>query len=395
MPIDLLFVEDFGAVWFFLVVMVYGGPFNSGFRPYFQMNMASMLSPMQAPFRNQFPPLERPTLLYQKAIPRNLADCRSIREFENGTSLEFGEKKEILMLALDEEYFGAQKLLNVDRVVSMFMFADPSLKDELLEFTRSLQSFIDGIVLDTDYYRDIIVAVSRVNKSHGVCPKSLLDQLRVEKKRRTQKAKLQLQRKLKHMDADDEAIVGIRALDEEDDDVLVVLGDHVTSDDMVDVNLVVRPPRRRINIVSKKNGEGRAGTLASVASSSLVPSIGTSSALVPCIASLDAGVSTRSRSQLSFDRLVGLPAKKKSEEIGLMIDGVCAGGCVKDGDVFLKFSWDGEIALEDVLKESAVDMLKVADKRNLLDSILSQFTAISIATPQGREKLRRVDGADL
>ena len=91
--------------------MAYGGNMRGGMNgPMNGLGVAQLLGSLQGPMRSQ-PPPERPTLFLQKATPRNLADLRSIRESESGTLLEISEKSEVLMLCMDEEYLGAQKLL--------------------------------------------------------------------------------------------------------------------------------------------------------------------------------------------------------------------------------------------------------------------------------------------
>ncbi len=100
----------------------------------------------------------------------------------------------------------------------------------------------------------------------------------------------------------------------------------------------------------------------------------------------------RVRGEVDFERLVGLPAKKPNVADGMTIDGVCAGGFkANTGDMFLKFSWDNVEELDTVNFEVGAGFLKDADKRNLLEKVLTSFRSFDISTPQGKEKLRRVE----
>ena len=139
--------------------------------------MAPMMGQMQAPFRSQAPFPERPTLLFQKATPRNLGDMRSIRESESGSTLEIGEKQEVIMYAMDESYHGAQKLIKSDRAIVAMFLADPSEKDETLEWVHRLQESVD-FTQDANYFAAVRTATSKVNKAHDVKPRSVLEQLR-------------------------------------------------------------------------------------------------------------------------------------------------------------------------------------------------------------------------
>ena len=135
------------------------------------MQMAPMLQQMQAPFRSQQPYVERATLLFQKATPRNLADARTLRESENGATLEIGDKQEVVMAVMDESYHGAQKLLKSDRAVMLLFLADPCDKDEVVEWAHQIQEDID-FTQGADYIAEVRSAIRRVNKNHARSPRA-------------------------------------------------------------------------------------------------------------------------------------------------------------------------------------------------------------------------------
>ena len=276
------------------------GPMNG-------LGVAQLLGSLQGPMRSQ-PPPERPTRCFflQKAAPRNLADLRSIRESESGTLLEISEKSEVLMLCMDEEYLGAQKLLKADRLSVLLFLANPHERDENLDKAQQLMSLYD-FTGSVAYHNDVCETLGKIIKKHRVQPKHVLDQLRYERKKRTQKQKSQLQRKLKYMDdseGDAEKENGAR--------------NRMPSPSDEDLGPAVRPPRR-LRIKPTRNAE-------------------------PSHAEPRSAVREREE---DLDRLVGLPVKKAGAD-SMMVEGVCAGGVKKEGVIYLNMSWDGTDELQEL-----------------------------------------------
>lgn len=317
-----------------------------------------MMGSFQAPMRSQ-PAPERPTLFLQKATPRNLGDLRSIRESENGSYLEISDRSEIMMFCMDEEYLGAQKLLKSDRLVSLLFLANPHERDENLEKAQHIQHLYD-FCGDATYHKDICEAMARINKKHNLKPRHVLDQLKYERKKRAMKQKTQLQRKLQYLEDSDGEVGKENApwnfVSPQDEDA-------------------VKPPKPRRLILKSSS---RASSTDARPDPRAVP--------VDVLHEERNAVRPR---QDDCDRLIGLPVKKSNAD-NMTTDGVCAGGFKNEkGELFLKLSWDGTTELEDVKFDEATPYLKAADKRNLLENLLTQLKTIDISTPQ-RSKMRKV-----
>lgn len=228
-----------------------------------------------------------------KATPRNLADQRAIREAETGIRVEITDKEEVIMYVLDEQYFGAQKMMQGDRAYACLMMGDSNDKDECLDRVRAMQSLFD-LSCTPAHFSEICESIKSINSKYRFKPRQILDQLKSEKKRRTQKAKCQLQRKLQYMEGSTDGS------DKENCGSAREQSEEKRSFDE-------QPVSKGRTLFLRKRGNGGDDGSSARATSSSVPA-------------------TARRARVDdFERLIGIPAKKDGKD-SLKIDGVCAGG---------------------------------------------------------------------
>ena len=172
-------------------------------------------------------------MLHQKNFPSKVADWRSERHDDKNKAIMMRDDNvEVLSIAIDREFYGAQDLLKEHKFVAGIFVAPDD--DEMANlYVRELQNVL-SMKVNRNVWRNILKAIVRCQREEGVevvSPLAYLTQKQQAQKRR-QKKRLQEKLQMMGVTPEDEVIP------------TAFLPEDVNSDDDMEFDLAPPPPPR-------------------------------------------------------------------------------------------------------------------------------------------------------
>jgi hypothetical protein len=209
--------------------------------PQFQQPFGGFAPPFSGP-RQDVP--ESTTMLHQTNFPSKVADWRSERYDEKNRAIQMRDDNvEVLSIAVDREFHGAQDLLKEHKFVSG-IFVAPGDDEMANLYMRELMNVL-AVKVSRTAWLQILRAIVKAQQKEGVELVSPLDYLTKKQQAQKRRQRKRLQEKLQMMGA---------SAEEEVIPTVLLAEDLRDSDDDMDFGLAPPPPPRL-------PGEGQASTV--------------------------------------------------------------------------------------------------------------------------------------